>query len=264
LVVLATTGGLLLSLTKARKYEGAGASKIGSVFIYILVATIGMKMELEEAVKEPQLILVGLIWMTVHVIDDDPMILETMRRLFEAEGLLVATYLSAEDFLELPRPDAPACLLVDNLLPGMDGVALINLLRAENSQLPVIVLTGHGDATIAVAAMKAGAADFIEKPASAAELLASVRIALKSGKSTGQMQKRPSSAAQTRFAALTARERDVLTRVLQGTPNKIIAADLGINQRTVENHRAAVMRKTEAASLPDLVRLALLAGVQSL
>jgi len=206
----------------------------------------------------------GVSGMTVHVIDDDPMILETMRRLFEAEGLLVATYLSAEDFLELPRPDAPACLLVDNLLPGMDGVALINLLRAENSQLPVIVLTGHGDATIAVAAMKAGAADFIEKPASAAELLASVRIALKSGKSTGQMQKRPSSAAQTRFAALTARERDVLTRVLQGTPNKIIAADLGINQRTVENHRAAVMRKTEAASLPDLVRLALLAGVQSL
>lgn len=192
---------------------------------------------------------------TVHVVDDDPMIRETMRRLFEAEGWGVATHASAEDFLAASRPEGAACLLVDNVLPGMDGLALIQRLRAENSPLPVVMLTGHGDATMAVAALKAGASDLIEKPASAADLLASVRLAIRKGEDLhprGDQRQ----AAQKRFSGLTVREREVLARVLAGEPNKIVAANLGLNQRTVENHRASVMRKTGAASLPALVRLA--------
>ncbi|PWK61477.1 CheR family methyltransferase [Roseicyclus mahoneyensis] len=200
---------------------------------------------------------------TIHVIDDNPIIREAMRRLFEVEGYMVTTYSSAEDFLMAPRPKGPACLLIDNLLPGMAGVALIDRLRAEKVQIPTVMLTAHGDAAIAVAAMKAGASDLIEKPASAAQLLASVRQAItasKDGKGDG-VPGETRKAARLRFKDLTKREHQVMAKVLEGAPNKIIAADLGINQRTVENHRASVMRKTGATSLPELVRLALFADV---
>ena len=196
---------------------------------------------------------------TVHVIDDDPMIRETMRRLFQAEGWRVVTYPTAEDFLAHPRPDGTACLLVDHALPGMDGVSLITLLRAEKSTVPCVMLTGHGDADMAIAALRAGASDMIEKPSSAAELLKSIRQAIKNSDDF-RPQSEERRAAQKRLDGLTERERQVLTRVLAGAPNKIIAAELGINQRTVEHHRASVMRKTGAASLPALVRLAFAAN----
>ncbi|MGM0585105.1 MAG: chemotaxis protein CheB [Pseudomonadota bacterium] len=199
---------------------------------------------------------------TVHVIDDDPMIRETMRRLFEAEGWRVVTYPSAEDFLAVPRPGGAACLLVDSRLPGMDGVALMTRLRAESSRLPMVMLTGYGDVAMAVAALKAGASDLLEKPASASDLLAGVRSAIERGED-GDARAESRRIAQERFSELTAREHEILARVLEGAPNKIIAADLGINQRTVENHRASVMRKTGAASLPALVRLALAADLQN-
>ena len=192
---------------------------------------------------------------TVHVIDDDPMIRESMRRLFQAEGWSVVTYPSAEDFLAQPRPDGMACLLVDHALPGIDGVTLITRLRAEMSSVPAIMLTGHGDAAMAIAAMQAGAFDMIEKPSSAAELLARIRQAIKSTDDF-RPQTEDRRAAQKRLGRLTDRERQVLTRVLAGVPNKIIASDLGINQRTVEHHRASVMRKTGVTSVPALVRLA--------
>ncbi|MFN4157391.1 MAG: chemotaxis protein CheB [Gemmobacter sp.] len=198
---------------------------------------------------------------SVHVIDDDPMIREALRRLFEAEGWEVVTHGSAEAFLAQPRPEGAACLLVDQLLPGMNGVALITLLRSQGSDLPAVVLTGHGDAATAVSALKAGASDLIEKPASAADLLASVRHALKTANG-GPRKAENRPAALRQFAGLTPREREVLARVLTGAPNKTIAADLGINQRTVENHRASVMRKTGATSLPALVRMALAADLQ--
>lgn len=197
---------------------------------------------------------------TVHVVDDDAMIRETMRRLFQAEGWNVVSYPTAEDFLSHPRPDGVAVLLVDNALPGMDGVGLITRLRAEGSAIPAVMLTGHGDAAMAVAAMRAGASDMIEKPSSAAELLASVRQAIKSSDDF-RPQSDDRMAAQKRLDSLTERERQVLKRVLAGAPNKIIAADLGINQRTVEHHRASVMRKTGTASVPALVRLAFTAGI---
>ena len=200
--------------------------------------------------------------MTVHVVDDDPMIRETLRRLFEAEGWKVVSYTSAEDFLSKPRPEGDACLLVDNLLPDMDGISFISLLRSQKSTLPVVMLTGHGDAAVATAALKAGASDLIEKPASAADLLSSVRHAIDLAQND-EAKTQSHKVARKPFAQLTAREREVLTLVLAGHPNKIIANELGINQRTVENHRAAVMRKTGAGSLPALVRLALAANIQS-
>jgi len=159
-----------------------------------------------------------------------------------------------------PRPEGAACLLVDGVLPGMDGVEMLTRLQAERSRLPAIMLTGHGDAQMAMAALRAGASDLIEKPASAAELLASIRQAVKA-QDDSHARAESRKAAQKLFAGLTQRERDVLALVLQGRPNKIIAADLGISQRTVENHRAAVMRKTGAGSLSALVRLALAADL---
>lgn len=199
---------------------------------------------------------------TVHVVDDDLMVRETMRRLFEVEGWSVRTYASSEDLLASARPSESDCLLIDNNLPRMNGVTLIATLRHEGLNLPMVMLTGHGDVSIAVEAFKAGASDLIEKPASAADLLASLRraIAVKTGDSG---QSKAAASARKRFTSLTPRETDVLAGVLQGAPNKIIASDLGINQRTVENHRASVMRKTGAASLPELVRLAHVGGVQS-
>ncbi|WP_216279441.1 response regulator [Rhodobacter sp. 24-YEA-8] len=197
---------------------------------------------------------------TIHIVDDDPMILETLRRLFESEGWIAATWLSAEAFLAAPRPSRGDCLIVDGLLPGQGGVALLETLRRLNVDIPAIVLTAHGDAAMAVAAMKAGASDLIEKPASAKDLLASVALAI-AGSTSDQSKSEGRRSAQESFASLTPREHDVLVQVLAGTANKIIALRLAINQRTVENHRAAVMRKTGAASLPALVRLALAAGV---
>jgi two-component system, chemotaxis family, CheB/CheR fusion protein len=198
--------------------------------------------------------------LSVHVIDDDPLIRETMRRLFEAEGWSAVTYESAEEFLASSRPASMTCLLIDSVLPGMSGIELIRHLRAENSSLPAVVLTGHGDATTAVAALKAGASDLIEKPASAIQLLDSVRKAIGAAQDIS-LRANFRKTAQQQLSALTKREHEILARILEGAPNKIIAADLGINQRTVENHRASVMRKLGVASLPDLVRLALAADM---
>ena len=199
---------------------------------------------------------------TIHVIDDDPVVRETMRRLFEVEGWSVQTYTTSEEILAAARPGPDDCLLIDNHMPGMDGAALIKTLRDEGVDVPMVMLTGHGDVAIAVAAFRAGASDLIEKPASAAVLLASLRHAMAS-RPGDKAQSKAALAARRRFDDLTPRETDVLAGVLDGAPNKIIAADLGINQRTVENHRAAVMRKTGVTSLPELVRLAHTARVQN-
>lgn len=195
---------------------------------------------------------------TVYVIDDDPVVCDAARSLFEERGYDVRLHGSAEAFLEAPFPQGEACLVVDERLPGMTGVTLLTLLRGRGSTVPAIIITGHGDASTAVAALRAGAADFIEKPAPAAALLASVARAIEHAR---DIRARATWRAEVaaRFRTLTRRERDVLAMVLAGAPNKNIAADLKISQRTVENHRAAVMRKTGADSLPALVRLSLAA-----
>ncbi len=190
----------------------------------------------------------------IHVIEDNPALREAERILFEVVGWEVRDYASAEEFLAGPRPSGDACLLVDVMLPGMNGVALLELLRAEGLRVPAIMLTGRGDAATAVAALKAGAADFIEKPADWTMLLAAVTLAIEGARDIRARQQARAQ-AKARFDMITPREQDVMMLVLDGRPNKIIAGDLGINQRTVENHRASVMQKTGAESLPALVKL---------
>jgi two-component system, chemotaxis family, CheB/CheR fusion protein len=179
-----------------------------------------------------------------------------MRDLLQEDGRTVETYASSEAFLAAYRPGREGCLLVDAQMPGMGGIALLQLLKSEENQLPAIMITGQGDVPMAVEAMKAGAADFIEKPIGCDELFASIERALEYTRDLTKSSVRREAAA-TRLAGLTARQRQIMELVLSGHPSKNIAADLGISQRTVENHRAAVMRKTGSHSLSALIRLAL-------
>lgn len=196
---------------------------------------------------------------TIFVVDDDRTLRDTMRALLREHGLTAEAYASGEAFLAADRRDRPGCLLVDAVMPGMNGIALLERLKAENRGLPAIMITGHGDISMAVLAMKAGAVDFLEKPVHPDELVASIERALESTRDLSKTSARRSAAAEC-LARLTPRERDVLDLVVQGRPNKIIADDLGISQRTVETHRAAVMKRTGVASLPDLIRLVMAAA----
>ena len=196
---------------------------------------------------------------TVFLIDDDDALRETMREMIEREGRPVEAFASGEAFLEAYRPGRKGCLLVDARLPGLGGIALLQQLKAENNVLPSIMITGHGDISMAVEAMKAGAIDFIEKPASRDALLAGIDRAIELTRNSMAMSAWREDAA-TRIAGLTPRELQIMKLGIAGQPNKIIAADLGVSQRTVENHRAAVMKKTRSKSLSDLVRLAITAA----
>ncbi|MFZ2870431.1 chemotaxis protein CheB [Zavarzinia sp.] len=195
----------------------------------------------------------------VHIVDDDRHIREGFRALLEAEGMKVETYPSCESFLASYRPAPGACLLVDAYLPGMSGIELLRLLRATDRALPSIMITGSSDVPTAVEAIRAGASDFIEKPVSRGELLAGIERALDEARDTGKRHAFRAAAAE-HIAGLTSRQREIMDLVLAGHPSKNIAADLGLSQRTVENHRAAIMRRTGAKSLPALARLALAAG----
>jgi len=196
---------------------------------------------------------------TVFLVDDDDALRETMRELIEQEGRRVATFASCEAFLDAYRPGGKGCLLVDARLPGMGGIALLQRLKTEQHDLPSIVITGHGEVSMAVEAMKAGAIDFIEKPVRRDELLASIDRALALAQNSSASSDRREAAAAL-IAALTPRERQIMDLVIAGHPNKIIAVDIDVSQRTVENHRAAVMKKTRSKSLSDLVRLAIAAA----
>lgn len=195
----------------------------------------------------------------VFIVDDDDRVRQDLRGVLEEEGRSVEDYASCEAFLDAYRPGRAGCLLVDASLPGMKGLELLRRLREAGHGLPAIMITGNSDVRMAVEAMKAGAFDFIEKPVGRAELLASVDHALEHARDA---DKQPAwrAAAEHHLASLTPRERQILERVLAGHPSKNIAADLGISQRTVENHRAAIMKKTGAKSLPALARLALAAS----
>lgn len=192
----------------------------------------------------------------IFVVDDDSGIRQAIRDVFEEEGRAVADYADCEAFLAAYRPGGQACLLVDAYLPGMSGIELLRQLRKAGHQLPAIMITGRSDVQMAVQAMKAGASDFIEKPVDRAELIASVERALDQSRDQGRLLAARQSAA-SHIASLTPRQRQILDMVLAGKASKIIAADLGLSQRTVENHRAQIMMKTGAKSLPALARLAL-------
>ncbi len=198
---------------------------------------------------------------TVHVIDDDEALRESLVFLLRTAGLTVTSHASATDFLARLTATADlGCVVSDVRMPGMSGIDLLRRLKELNIGVPVIVVTGHGDVPLAVEAMKFGAVDFLEKPFDDEVLLASVRAALarRAGEAKRQTER---SDIETRLAALSPRERDVLGGLVAGHANKQIAFDLGISPRTVEIYRANLMDKMQAASLSDLVRMALIAGV---
>ena len=193
------------------------------------------------------------------VVDDDRTTREAMLQLLQEHGHTAEIYAGAEPFLAADWKGREGCLLVDALMPGMGGIALLERLNVENSGLPAIMITGQGDIAMAVQAMKAGAADFLEKPVRSDELLAAIDRALERAQDGSRLSEWRQTAVE-RVAALTGRQREVMDLVAQGRPNKLIAHQLQLSQRTVENHRAAVMKRTGVASVPDLIRLIMAAG----
>lgn len=191
----------------------------------------------------------------VFIVDDDEAVRDSLELLLESAGHLVKAFEAAADALESCRARLPACIVTDVRMPEMDGLEFQERLAAAGIQVPVIVMTGHADVPLAVRAMKAGAVDFIEKPFSDDAMLASIASAMKRRSSAVD------PALMERLDSLTPREREVLELLVVGHPNKVIAHRLDISPRTVEIHRAHVMEKMKAKSLPELVRSAMQAGV---
>jgi two-component system CheB/CheR fusion protein len=195
----------------------------------------------------------------IFVVDDDSHVREGIRKMFETDGRTVQDFATGEAFLAAYRPGGEACLLIDGYLPGMSGLELLVQLRDAGHQLPSIMITGSSDVPMAVQAMKAGATDFIEKPIGREKLLASIERALELSRDMTKLLAWREIAA-TRIASLTLRQRQVMDLMLAGHPSKNIAADLGISQRTVETHRASILKKTGSKSLAALARLAVAAA----
>jgi two-component system CheB/CheR fusion protein len=195
----------------------------------------------------------------VVVVDDDSDVRQAIRGMLEHDGHLVEDYEDGESFLNAYRPRRHACLLIDANLPGISGLDLLKKLKSDGYSVPAIMITGQSDVPTAVEAMKAGAADFLEKPICGFELLAGVERALESSHDSGKLAEWRKDAAH-HLACLTRRQHQIMEMVLAGHPSKNIAADLGISQRTVENHRASIMKKAGVKSLPALARLALAAA----
>ena len=196
----------------------------------------------------------------ICVVDDDEAVRDSLQALLESRGHSVKTFATAADFLAGDPDGQPDCAIVDLQMPGMDGMTLLSRLKASGAPFPVIMVTGHGDVARAVQAMKAGAADFIEKPYANDAILNVIRqVVDRSAIADSSGQQR--AGALARIASLTPREHEVLERLVAGHPNKIIAYQLGISPRTVEIHRANLVKKMQADSLSHLVRLALAAGI---
>ena len=195
----------------------------------------------------------------VHVIDDDEAVRHSLEFLLDCAGIPVRTYESGLAFLKVVGDLRSGCILTDVRMPDLDGLALQQKLLQMGIRLPTIVMTGHGDVPIAVQALKAGAADFIEKPFEDEVLVAAVRSALDASLRSQEREKEAEEIA-ARLATLTPRERQVLDRLVAGQPNKTIAFDLGASPRTVEVHRARVMEKMGAGSFSELVRMAVSVG----
>jgi two-component system response regulator FixJ len=194
---------------------------------------------------------------TVFVVDDDPAMRDSLRWLLQSAGLAVEPYAAAEEFLSAYDPARPGCLVLDVRMPGMSGLKLQDVLAARRIQLPVIVITGYAEVPTAVRALKTGAIDFIEKPFSDELLLDRIRQAIAADRQTREAEARR-AAAMERFVSLTPREREVMELVTTGKANKVIAAELNLSPKTVEVHRANVMKKMEVDSVAELVRVSLL------
>ena len=195
----------------------------------------------------------------VYLIDDDEAIRRSASFMLKTSGFQVETFASGVDFLKVARGLEPGCVLLDVRMPEIDGLAVQAKMREHGIALPIIVMTGHGDVTVAVAAMKAGAADFLEKPFEKAELLAAMDDGFARIEQNGHSEER-AALAVIRLAALTPRECDVLKGLVHGLPNKTIAYNLDISPRTVEIHRAHLMTKLNVRSLSEVLRIAFAAG----
>jgi len=196
----------------------------------------------------------------VHIVDDEDAIRRAASFMLKTSGFAVETWASGVAFMKEVRHVAEGCILLDVRMPEMDGLEVQQALIERGITMPVIILTGHGDVTIAVRAMKAGAVDFLEKPFEKATLLASIESAFQRISAASDIVTRAAD-AELLLGALTPRERDVLEGLAQGLPNKTIAYDLGISPRTVEVHRANLMSKLDVRSLSDALRIAFAAGM---
>ena len=188
----------------------------------------------------------------VYLVDDDDAVRDSLGLLLRSIGLDCALYASALDFLEHYDPSRHACLVADIRMPGLSGLELQQRLNEQRAEIPIIFITGHGDVPMAVNAMKAGAADFIQKPFRDQDLIDRIHKALDRDKERRALRAEEDT-IRARLALLTPRETEVMERVVRGQANKVIAMDLGVSQRTVELHRARVMRKLKMRSLAELV-----------
>ena len=196
----------------------------------------------------------------VYVIDDDESARHSLEFLLDVAGVRVRSFASADAFLKAAPPLAGACVVTDVRMPGKNGIELAEDLQRRGAGLPVIVITGHADVPLAIQAMKAGVADFIEKPFDDEVMLAAIRKALaQQASDAGVAAER--QAVLDRIATLSPRERDVMEGLVAGKANKVIAFDLDISARTVEVYRANLMMKMQAKTLSDLVRMATIVAV---
>jgi FixJ family two-component response regulator len=191
---------------------------------------------------------------TVFIVDDDEGVRNSLRFLLKSVGHTTRTLSSATEFLDTYKPSQPGCLVLDVRMPGMSGLELQQQLNLRGATVPVIFITGHGDVPMAVEAMQHGAFDFLQKPFRDQDLIDRIQRALeRDAKNRATLAQHEN--IRQRLGSLTPREREVLTLMTRGKPNKVMAADLGVSQRTVEIHRARVMEKSGAASLAQLVRM---------
>ena len=191
----------------------------------------------------------------VLVVDDDISVRESLEALLRNEGLVVETFVSAQEFLSRPPVTVPSCLVLDISLPGLNGLDLQKLVAVERHEMPIIFITGHGDIPITVRAMKAGAQEFLTKPFSDEILLNAIRNALVRSKALLD-RSTEIQALKSRFLCLSPREREVMALVVAGLPNKQVGSELGISEITVKAHRGSMMRKMKVESLAELVSIA--------
>ena len=216
----------------------------------------------EKKIRKSPFVLLQLLEMsnqskqtpTVFIVDDDAAIRFAMQALMESVDQPHEIFESADEFLQKETEQRPGCLVLDIRMPGLGGLELQQELINRKNTLPIIFITGHGDVPMAVEAMQKGAVDFIQKPFRDQELLDRIRKALATDRQRREKRERIEQVAD-RLAKLTKREREVFDLVVTGKPNKIIAFELDVSQRTVEIHRARVMEKMEAGSLADLVKM---------
>jgi FixJ family two-component response regulator len=188
----------------------------------------------------------------IYLVDDDEAVRDALGMLFRSIGLRYEAYASALDFLQRYDGTRQSCLVADIRMPGLSGLELQQRLNEQRAEIPIIFITGHGDVPMAVTAMKSGAADFVQKPFRDQDLIDRIHKALErdAERRKGRAEQ---DAIRARIALLTPREHEVMQRVVRGQANKVIAMDLGVSQRTVELHRARVMRKLKMRSVAELV-----------